>query len=329
MTPERLQYLLEKYLDGTATEAERQAYDEWYEARQHDTDAALTPMELRQVYQRIAHRTTPARVVRMRWATAAAVSGAMVLGAAWWWQQPHHQAAVSPVAQAISAPADTLEFENKLADHRSVHLPDGSLATLYKGSRIRYSSGFGKQDRRIILFGKAYFNVARYAGNPFVVESGNVATTALGTAFTMARTGSEIKVWLHSGRVMVQANNRIAYLQPGQMAISTPTAALLTMNSESSGNATPALKRATIRDFGGLTGYAASFDQLPLSQVLDSLAKGYHINIRVQHASLENIAFSGTVRPTDSLAQVLHRIALLENLKITNMATGYRIEKNH
>lgn len=329
MTPERLQYLLEKYLDGTATEAERQAYDEWYEARPHSTDAAFTPMELRQVYQRIAHRITPARIVRMRWAAAAAVSGVMVLGAAWWWQQPRPQNAASLAAQAPPAQADTLEFENKLADNRSVHLPDGSLATLYKGSRIRYSSGFGKQDRRIILFGKAYFNVAQHASKPFVVVSGNVATTALGTAFTMAHTGSEIKVWLHSGRVMVQANNSIAYLQPGQMAISTPAAGLLTMNSESNPGITPTPGRAAIRDFGGLTGYAATFDQLPLSQVLDSLAKGYHINIRVQHASLENIAFSGTVRPTDSLAQVLHRIALLENLKITNTATGYRIEKNH
>lgn len=328
MTPGRLQYLLEKYLDDTATEAERQEYNTWYEAQQHATDAAFTPMELRQAYQTIEHRIAPARIVRMRWIAAAAVTGIMTMGAAWWWQQPHHQHTAT-LAQATPAQPDTLEVENKLADTRSIHLPDGSLATLYKGARIRYSCSFGKQDRRIILSGKSYFNVAQQAGKPFVVVSGNVATTALGTAFTMAHTGAETKVWLHSGRVMVQANNNIAYLQPGQMVISNTATGLLTLNSESNNNIATAPKQATIKDFGGLTGYAATFDQLPLSQVLDSLAKGYHVNIRIHHTSLENIAFSGTVRPTDSLAQVLRRMALLEDLKITSTATGYSIEKNH
>lgn len=329
MTPERLQYLLEQYLDGTATEAERQEYNTWYEAQQHSTADAFTPMELRQVYQTIEHRIAPARTVRMRWmAAAAVVTGMMAVGAAWWWQQPYGQRGAA-IAQSIHVQPDTVEVENKLADTRSVRLPDGSLATLYKGARIRYSSSFGKQDRHVALFGKGYFDVAQRASQPFVVTAGNVATTALGTAFTMAHTGTETKVWLHSGRVMVQANHNIAYLQPGQMVISNAATGLLTLNSESNTNITATPKRAAVKDFGGLTGYAATFDQLPLSQVLDSLAQGYHVKIRIHHTSLENIAFSGTVRPTDSLAQVLRRMALLEDLKITSTATGYSIEKNH
>lgn len=80
-------------------------------------------------------------------------------------------------------------------EFRRVPLQDTSIANINSGSKLEIS--FTQQQRRINLSkGEAWFEVAKDASKPFIVEAGDARIRAVGTAFAVRRlaTGSEVLV---------------------------------------------------------------------------------------------------------------------------------------
>lgn len=324
MTPSRLQYLLDRYLDGTATEAEQAAYDHWYEQQQMPETNAFTAGERNEMYAVIASRIKRKnRVVYLRRAAAVAAAVLIAAGALWIFRSTSLPVRKVAVKQQPAQPDSTV-IANTTGSQRMLHLPDGSQVILYKDAAIRFAAPFGAKNRIVQLSGKGYFNVAPNAPMPFTVWSEGVSTTALGTSFTIATKQKEVKVTLHTGKVMVKTNEQVRYLTPGQALVCNITTGMARLQSTPGKTVVaPAIA------YGALRGFTATFDQVPLSGVFDTISRGYHVHIQLKANTFNDIAFSGIIRDTDSLAQVLHRIAMLHDLKITSTNTGYRIEKNH
>lgn len=325
MTPSRLQYLLEKYLNGTATVAELQEYDHWYHT-QPGEEAAFSQEETETVYTRIAAGIRRKKIFYL--ARMAAVVALLITAAGSLWLFYQRQPAAPAVAAATKpVRPDTITIRNTTDNKRDINLPDGSLATLYKGGELRFANPFGVKDRVVLLEGKGFFHVTKNAPQPFTVINNGVSTTALGTSFTIAHVNNKVKVQLHTGKVMVKANRKTLYMTPGQQVVcDVHTGTVKLAPAMAAVNKGPVM---TAVNYGSLRGFSASFDQTPLSGVFDTIATGYHIRISGQAAACQDIVFSGVIRDTDSLAQVLYRIAMLHDLKITSTHTGYRIEKNH
>lgn len=97
-----------------------------------------------------------------------------------------------------------------------INLPDGSTAMLRPGSRLRFPTAFVGSQRLVMLEGEAYFKVEKDAKHPFVVQSGNIETTVLGTEFNIS--GSTVT--LINGRVKVKENDtqQSVVMTPGQQA---------------------------------------------------------------------------------------------------------------
>ncbi|WP_057937346.1 FecR family protein [Algoriphagus resistens] len=118
--------------------------------------------------------------------------------------------------------------ENAPGQKTKVNLPDGSIAFLNSSSSIKYSNGFDGAERRIILKGEAFFEVAKDATKPFVVESNNIETIALGTAFNVnAFNLNEIRISLVEGKVRInqaETADEVAILSPGfELVVNTST----------------------------------------------------------------------------------------------------------
>ncbi|MET3880728.1 FecR domain-containing protein [Chitinophaga sp. OAE865] len=324
MTPSRLQYLLDRYLNGTATEAEQAEYDHWYEQQQAPEANAFTAEERSEMYAVIASRIKRKnRIVYLR--RAAAVAAAVIIGAGalWIFRTTSLPVRKVTVRQQLAQPDSTV-IANTTSSRRMLHLLDGSEVILYRDAEIRFANPFGAKNRIVQLKGKGYFNVAPNAPMPFTVWSEGVSTTALGTSFTITSKQTEVKVILHTGKVMVKTNEQVRYLIPGQALVCNMATGMARLQSTPGKTVvSPAIA------YGALRGFAATFDQVPLSGVFDTISRGYHVNIQLKTNTFNDIAFSGVIRDTDSLAQVLHRIAMLHDLKITSTNTGYRIEKNH
>ncbi len=101
-------------------------------------------------------------------------------------------------------------------------LSDGSTVILNAASTIHYPKRFDSDIRHIKLEGEAFFSVAHDSTKPFLVQTGDLATKVLGTAFNVSaypRSG-QITVSLHQGKVQLEnARHQQLVLSPGQQAV--------------------------------------------------------------------------------------------------------------
>ncbi|HEY1111770.1 MAG TPA: FecR domain-containing protein, partial [Opitutaceae bacterium] len=100
--------------------------------------------------------------------------------------------AVASASIAI-APADAA---------RTRELPDGTVVRLNAGAEL--IERFTPEERRVVLTrGEAYFDVARNAARPFVVEARGAAVRAVGTAFNVDLRAGTVAVLVTEGKVLV------------------------------------------------------------------------------------------------------------------------------
>ena len=110
--------------------------------------------------------------------------------------------------QILSDESEMIVKTNPAGQKSKVFLPDGSIVWLNSESSITYEKEFNSEFRKVTLHGEAYFEVKKDAERPFVVYSGSISTTALGTAFNIhAFDEDNITVSLASGRVNVETIN--------------------------------------------------------------------------------------------------------------------------
>ena len=91
-------------------------------------------------------------------------------------------------------------------------LEDGTKVHLNAGSSLRYPESFSDSSRLVYLEGEAYFEVTEDTNRPFVVKTGIVQTTVLGTSFNVRAYPDEnrIEVAVAEGKVTVGNESRSA-----------------------------------------------------------------------------------------------------------------------
>ncbi|WP_414661150.1 FecR family protein [Horticoccus sp. 23ND18S-11] len=110
---------------------------------------------------------------------------------------------VLPNVRTLLAPPPAVE-RTVLVRHAAeeLTLPDGSTVALKPGSRVE--SVFTREERRVrLVAGDAHFDVVKDATRPFIVEAGQVAVRAVGTAFTVSASAATVEVVVTEGRVRV------------------------------------------------------------------------------------------------------------------------------
>lgn len=135
-------------------------------------------------------------------------AAALVLGSILWWQGRVPQAPVEPVSVT---PGPQL-----------LALADGSLVKL--NSNAELTEDFDAAERRVHLRrGEAHFAVKKDATRPFIVVVGNVRLRAVGTAFNVNWSSSQVEVLVTEGRVRVDtqvaADASETMLEAGERAI--------------------------------------------------------------------------------------------------------------
>lgn len=138
---------------------------------------------------------------RLRWLAAAATVTTLMLAAGLLYYINHN---------GLWEPA-SITYKGK----GIVTLPDNSTVTMNEGSELTFSRGFGESDREVFLTGEALFDVQRDPTKPFIVHTGTVQTTVLGTTFNIKANEGRITVTVVEGRVQV-GDDRGTYGQLGR-----------------------------------------------------------------------------------------------------------------
>jgi len=101
-----------------------------------------------------------------------------------------------------------------------VVLSDGTRVKLNAASKITFPTVFGTGHRTVDIEGEAYFEVAKNAKKPFIVNSGKQTVQVLGTHFNIKsyKDESQIKTTLLEGSILVKGKTAVL-LQPGEQAI--------------------------------------------------------------------------------------------------------------
>lgn len=122
------------------------------------------------------------------------------------------------VGKDIKPPAE-VTIETPAGVKRTLLLPDGSKVVLNSKSSIKYLESFTEHKREIILSGEAFFEVSKDTLRPFIVHSGSITTTALGTSFNIKYLPSNgmTEIALATGIVQISSDSlKIERLKPGE-----------------------------------------------------------------------------------------------------------------
>ncbi|NQX39274.1 FecR protein [Pedobacter steynii] len=196
---------------------------------------------------------------------------------------------------------------------RQLVLQDGSRVTLNSNSTLTVDKDFNVSKRIVRLTGEALFEIAKNQNKPFIVKSGNISITALGTSFMVRRYAHEtkIKVLLLTGKVKVERlgarlrgkRNRV-YLTPGLQVI---------INNNDLDNA---LKKQDFDKKQVLIwkNDELIFDDTPFDQVIAKLSDWYGVNIQLVNEPKETKHFTGDFK-NKSLIDVLEVLGFAHQFK--------------
>lgn len=243
MDLDQIKILLERYNQGQCSPEEAALVEQWFNRIDHQQSGSNNDADIRldlgDIKARIDERIAPALPVRSirssrRWYAAAAAAAILLVAAGIFWydqtrERPHQTAGIpaspSPASAIHSVRNGYIEVATPRMVKDTIKLPDGSSILLNAGSRLRYPEHFSDTGRSIWLEeGEAFFDATHDPARPFVVHTGPLTTTVLGTTFNIRTYSNENKVTvaLFTGKVKVD--------HPGRTG--KETASLVLMPSE-------------------------------------------------------------------------------------------------
>jgi transmembrane sensor len=187
-------------------------------------------------------------------------------------------------------------------------LSDGTKVWLNAESSLRYPVIFTGKDRTVEISGEGYFEIAKRADQPFVVEVKTGAKIeVLGTSFNVNAYSEEssAQATLLEGSVRVEVDKQAVILKPGQQA---RVAGKLSVLSKVDTSTVMAWKNGLF-----------AFRDADLPTVMRQLARWYNIDVSYEgHIPDENFQFNGKIGKNLSLDNVLDLL--------TNARVHYRLE---
>lgn len=185
---------------------------------------------------------------------------------------------------------------------RYVFLPDSSKVILNQGASLSYGN-FGN-NREVTLTGEAFFDIRHDPEHPFIVYTGSVKTTVLGTAFNISATkGKPITITVTRGKVRVEDKNRpVALLIPNQQ---------VTIDT-SIGKA-----KNLVVDAAQVTRWNRQelvFDDILLGEVALAIETKFDIPVVFADAALKDNRITAAFTRNESLEQVLEVITKINGM---------------
>lgn len=190
---------------------------------------------------------------------------------------------------------------------RFINLPDGSSVILNENSKLEFGDKLiinGK--REVYLIGEAYFDIKHDAEHPFIVHTGELQTTVLGTAFNInaAPESGKLTVTVTRGKVKVGDNKKtFNEIDPNEQMI---------VDIERNQN----IKRTVdAKAFTAWKNEDIYFEDVSIADVANQLQERFDVSIVFSSKAVKNCRFSATFLKTQSLEQILNVIAEFNQIK--------------
>lgn len=305
--------LLQKYIAGNATEAEKQRITEWIQA---NPENMREYMAQRKLHDLALWRTQPATeekkpekkrfALRAAWKEAAkiaAVVAIMLLGTHYW--AARHRMQETGSLQSIYVPA---------GQRAELMLADGTKVWLNSRSTLTFPGEFNGDVRNVKLDGEGYFAVAKKVEQPFIVETSKCNVRVLGTEFNVLAYSID-SIWETS-----LLKGSVEILLPGSttggMRLAPNTMATLKANRLVKGH----IKEA---DYFLWREGLLCFNNISVRDMIEKLKLYYGVDIVVNNKRILENHYTGKFRTKDGVEHVL------KVLKLNNKFTYTKDDENN
>jgi ferric-dicitrate binding protein FerR (iron transport regulator) len=191
--------LIIRYLDGYASAEEKQELEAWLSLSEENQQAfedvqkiwtgsadagTLAELDVDADWEKVANQFTSqsnAQILSLstsRWrAIAAAIALVLISSLAWFY------------------------LNQSTATYQEIQLTDGTTVWLQPGSTLDYPEQFPGDQRLVTLQGQAFFQVAKNAQKPFIINLDEAQIEVLGTAFNVKTSEEKTEVVVEHGKV--------------------------------------------------------------------------------------------------------------------------------
>lgn len=214
---------------------------------------------------------------------------------------------LTPEGSGLADPSAKLVLTTPKGGMYQVTLPDNTKIWLNAASSLTYPARFARNERRVILSGEAYFDVAPDKNRPFRVESRDQEVEVLGTEFNVSAYPDEAytKTTLVEGVVQLGSPGTKLTLRPGEQ-----------------GTVATGEIRVEAIDVAAFVGWRSGefiFDGIALQDAMKQLARWYDLEV----------VYEGTIPETRFYGSFSRLLPLSEALVILKEANvGFSIRRN-
>jgi ferric-dicitrate binding protein FerR (iron transport regulator) len=306
-----MEELFDRYLKGDASPAETERVEAWLEHYQHpqaewqQLDKAGRDKWLEGLFEDVQESIGEQKVIKLHprrvlWRIAAAVAAMLLVGlGVFYLEQPRQ-------AQFVALNVATNEKSQ-------VVLADGSKVWVNSKSTLRYPKVFDGKTREVYLSGEAYFDIEHDAAKPFVIHTGKIVTTVLGTAFNIKVDNLQhtVVVTVTRGKVSVASGSHL-------LGVITP-------NQQISVNTVSQQKLQRDVDAGQAIAWhqnAISFNDITFADAATQLQQRFKVKISFANDKVKNCRFTGSALKEEKLDQILKVICTFNNATYQTKADG-------
>ena len=328
---ERIKYLFRQYLNNQCSRSEFDEFFQYMRNASHDeTIRALIKTAYEESGQTsftyvdeagnlvlpeperfqkpvVAHR---GRAKKLMAITILAACLILVMGT-WLFNQFNSGRSVHPVEKVLT------KKETDRSEYKFILLPDSTQVWLNAASTLQFPSEFEGNNREVFLSGEAYFDVKHLNNKPFIIHTGKVSTTVLGTAFNIkAYPGlKNIVVAVSRGKV------RVDYEQK-ELAILTPGQQVRVSNTSDS----VARKKMDVNEVAAWQQGNLVFEDESIQDILSDLERIYNATIVVRKPALERLMISTSFKREVGIEQALQILCRLTDAELKQENGTYIIQ---
>ena len=331
---DRLRYLFGQYLDNKCSRKELEEFFSF--VRQAEHDEAMRSL-IREVYDSLRdHTATVTRVdengqlimkepdwlskkpvieptpTKNRLRLALAVSSLVVIMTViGFWAR-----SLSSRKQEATVSSLTRKTTDR-SESKFILLQDSTKVWLNAASSLEFPDQFNDQKREVYLTGEAYFDVRHADKIPFIIHTGTVSTTVLGTAFNIkAYPGQKsIVVSVSRGKVRISRHDQvITTLVKGQQA---------KIEDKGTGLVERAVPETSISAWqqGNMIYEEESFEE-----ILRDLERIYNTRIDLQNNSIRELNVSTSFKKEIGVQQALQVLCKLTDTELRRAGGNYVIK---
>lgn len=208
-----------------------------------------------------------------------------------------------------------------LGERAIINLFDGTTITLNADTKLKYPNVFTGKTREVFLEGEAFFEVNKDSAKPFIVNTGNITTTVLGTKFNVKSFSKDedIEVSLTEGKVKVSSEKGadekgIIILKPNQKLV-------FDKDEEIS-----SVENFDIQKETGWIDNNLKYENEPISKIFIELERAYGVKFELAEKTYANKKLTVNFK-NDSFFTVSEVLKRLTGLKYKTVKENNRITK--